>query len=109
LVSRKTAAGAETEQLILGKVLQALNDHPEFRGADFKNSDFEGTMLELRARLEPLALEEMTQVWDALEGPYQLSVSYEVTVILIDSDVVEQSSPVIEVEPEYGVIVGAGS
>jgi len=107
VVNRQMVGGAEIEQTVLGKVLQALYDHPEFRGADFEG-DFKGTTLELRARLEPLALDEMSRVWDALGASYQISVSYEVTIVLIDSEVVEGTSPVLEVEPEYGVIVASG-
>lgn len=107
VVNRQTVGGAELAQTVLGKVLQALYDHPEFRGADFEG-DFKGTTLELRARLEPLALDEMSRIWDALGASYQLSVSYEVAVVLIDSEVVEDTSLVREVEPEYGVIVAGG-
>ena len=39
--------------------------------------------MELKVRLEPLTLEEITRVWEALEGSYQLSVSYEVSVVNI--------------------------
>ena len=68
--------------------------------------DFIGTNLELRVRLEPLSLEETTRIFDALEGPYQLSVSYEVSVVYIDAAIEPESiSPVQVVMPEYGVIV----
>ena len=39
-----------------------------------------------RLSLEPHSLEELTRVWDALKEPYQLSVSYHVQVVEIDSD-----------------------
>jgi hypothetical protein len=96
---------SETEQVILGKVLQVFNDHPTLRGADLQG-DFSGTDIELNVRLEPLALSDLSQVFDALERSYQLAVSYEVSVVLIESDLQPQSMvPVEEVIPEYGVIV----
>jgi hypothetical protein len=99
--------GPETEQALLGKVLQTFHDHPTLRGTDLQG-DFTGTEIELNARLETLSLEEITRVWDALEGSYQLSVSYEVSVVNIESATeAERVSPVLAVLPEYGVIVSS--
>jgi hypothetical protein len=100
---------SETEQKVLGKVLQAFHDHPVVRGVDLKGS-FAATNIELRIMLETLSLEELTRVWTALnaESGYQLSVSYEVQVVEIDSArEIEQVTPVIELFPQYNVIVGA--
>jgi hypothetical protein len=95
----------ETEQTILGKVLQVFYDHPKFRGGDLRG-DFQGTTVELTVRLEPLKLEEITRMWDALDRSYQLSVSYEVSVVKIDS--LREPEDVREVDvalPEHGLIV----
>src|SRR5262249_9420889 len=81
-VTNRRTGNPETEQLILGKVLQLFHGHPVLRGADLRG-EFIGTEVELKARLEPLSLEEITRVWEALEGSYQLSVSYEVSVVNI--------------------------
>jgi hypothetical protein len=96
---------SEMEQRVLGKVLQSLYGHPVFRGTDL-SSDFSGTDTELRVRLEPMSVEEATRIWNALEQPYQLSMSYEVTLVNIASEIFESNTPVTEVIPEYGVIVG---
>jgi len=94
-----------TEQLILGKVLQTFYSHPMLRGTDLKG-DFENTETELKVRLEAMSLEEITRVWEALEGSYQLSVSYEVSVVDIDPDLEpERITPVQIAMPEYGLIV----
>ncbi|MGZ9233910.1 MAG: DUF4255 domain-containing protein [Anaerolineales bacterium] len=99
--------GPETEQVILGKILQIFHDHPTLRGADLQD-DFAGTEVELNVRLESLSLEEITRVWDALEGSYQLSVSYEVSVVNIDSAIEpERVSPVVVALPEHGVIISS--
>ena len=104
-VTNERTGNPETEQLILGKVLQLFHSHPLLRGADLQ-AEFSGTDVELHARLEPLTLEEITRVWEALEGSYQLSVSYEVSVVNIMSEQEpERISPVEVVMPEYGVIV----
>jgi hypothetical protein len=100
-------AGPEVEQTVLGKVLQIFHDHPRLRGTDLRE-DFSGTTVELHVPLEPLTLEEITRVWEALDSSYQLSVSYEVSVVNIASAIEPESiSPVQVALPEYGVIVSA--
>jgi hypothetical protein len=100
-----TAVGTETAQFILGKVLQVLHDQPLLRGADLAD-DFVGSDVELAVRLEPLGLQEIYQIWDALELPYRLSVSYEVSVVNIErATEPAQVSPVLIAETGYGVIV----
>jgi len=99
----------ETEQQVLGKILQVLYDHPVLRGVDLQGGLNPATV-ELRVFLETLSLEEITRVWHALNSPtgYQLCVSYEVQVIEIDSAIeAEKVSPVRELVPEYNVIVGS--
>lgn len=105
ITDKKLGASPETEQVILGKVLQALHSHPKLRGTDL-DGDFAGTTVELNVRLETLTLDEVSRVWEALEGSYQLSVSYEVSVVNIASErELERVTPVEVVLPEYGVIV----
>jgi Pvc16 N-terminal domain len=101
----KTSPNGETEQAILGKVLQAFYDRPLLSGVDLQD-DLSGTSTELRIRLESLTLDETSRLYDALEGPFQLSVSYEVSVVYIYSTIEPESiTPVQVVMPEYGVIV----
>jgi len=103
-VATTTPTGAETEQTILGKVLQVLYDHPLLSGADLQG-DLSGTLVQLTARLESMSLEDITKVWYALERSYELSVSYEVTVVYIDSELMESVTPVKVLLTEPGVIV----
>ncbi len=63
------SAGTETEQVILGKVLQLFHDYPCLHGADLKD-ELSGTSVELYVRLEPMKLDQMSRVWDALEGSF---------------------------------------
>ena len=108
-ITNPTSGSPETEQLILGKILQVFHTTPVLRGANLE-AEFSGTEAELRLRLEPMSLEEITRVWEALEGSYQLSVSYEVTVVNI-APAVEPTriAPVQVAMPEYGVIVDSQS
>lgn len=77
----------EVQQELLGVALQAFHDHPILRGTDLGGA-FVGTETELTVHLEQPSLAEITRVWEALQSPYQLSLSYEVSVVLIDSMVV---------------------
>lgn len=109
ILANRTQNSPETEQLILGKTMQALYDHPTLLGADLQG-DFRGTPLEITARLETLTLEDLSRVYSALERSWQLSVSYEVSVVYIESGAEpDDISPVLVPLPEYGVIVGAPS
>jgi hypothetical protein len=90
---------------LLGKVLQVFNDNCILRGTTLLGS-LAGTSEQLRVNLEALSLEELSLVWDALNEPYQLSVTYLVQVVKIDSDREPVSSPVvIEKEAKYTQIL----
>ena len=106
MTSAATGGGPETDHVLLGKTLQILNDHPRLRGADLQD-DLSGTDAILTVRLEPLGLQEIYQIWDALEGSYRLSVSYEVALLNIDP--ATEPSPVGTVTvamPNFAEIVG---
>lgn len=109
-VLNTTDAAPETAQAILGKVLQAFYEHPTFRGSELLDG-LTRTQSELTVRLESLSLDDITKVYDALTRSYQLSISYEVTVIYIYvSSEPESVTPVQVVMPDTGVIVSeAGS
>jgi hypothetical protein len=107
VVDPATDNNAEVEQSVLGKVLQSLYGHPLFTGADLAG-DFSGTQTEIRARMEPMSLEDITRVWHSLKQPYHLSISYEATLVRIDSEEVDPGSPVLVATPKVGVIVGEG-
>ncbi len=79
------AQSRETEQQILGKVLQVFSSHPIIKGSLLQR-DLAGTDEELRIVFRPLSLEDMFRLWSAFPNkPYKLSVSYQVTPVRIDS------------------------
>lgn len=77
-------AGApiETRHQILGAVLQTFHERPLLSGV-LLAGDFAGTSVELAARLENPELESLARLWDSLDAGYQLSLSYEVSVVSI--------------------------
>jgi hypothetical protein len=82
LLTPIATANPDTEQRILGRALQLFHTYPIVSGA-FLQAELAGTATELHVHLEALGLEDITRVWDALDGSYQLSVSYEVTLARI--------------------------
>ncbi len=82
----------ETDQRIIGKVLQVLND-----GAVIAPDPTQAELAEvLRVSPENLDLQAIAGVWQALEGPYELSTSYLVHVVEIDSEDRLATAPVID-------------
>jgi hypothetical protein len=104
--SRSNGGNPETEQIILGKILQILHDHPILSGASLRD-DFSGTDAELHVRLESLSVDDTARIFDALERSFQLSLSYQVSLVMIDSDHEPLgAAPVHAAEPEFGISVG---
>lgn len=98
----------EVEQELLGVVLQVFHDRPKLSGSDL-DIDLVGSVEELTVRLEQLTLEEMSRAWEALQSPYQLSLSYEVSVVPIESTVSSTGAPVTMVITDAELIVTADS
>lgn len=74
----------EFEQTLLGKVLQLFHETPCVRGGDLLGT-LAAPDMELTVRLETLSLDDVTRVWDALDRSYQLSLSYEVSIVPIEA------------------------
>jgi hypothetical protein len=95
------------EQALLGRVLQVFNDFAAIEDP-LLDVDLARANVALRVSLEPLSLEELTRVWDALKEPYQLSVAYSVQVVEIDSMLAPLRTPPVQIaEAEVGQIVGS--
>jgi hypothetical protein len=95
------------EQALLGKVLQTLNDNTIVSGGALAAPLDPGSD-QLRVTLEALSLEEITRVWQALDEPYELSVSYHVQLVQISSGLQPtQLTPVELRELAVDEVVGA--
>jgi len=96
--------GTPREQMIvLGKTMQVLYDRPILEGADLSGSL--GTTGEaIRMVLNPVSLEELTRVWQALEISYRLSVCYLARVIILDSEQEQFTQPVVSRRIAYGTL-----
>jgi hypothetical protein len=91
------AQSRETEQQILGKVLQVLSSHQILKGSLLQR-DLAGSDEELHVVFRPLSLEDMFRLWSAFPNkPYKLSLSYQVTPVRIDSVLPPlETKPVLE-------------
>lgn len=96
------------EQEILGKVIQTWHSRPFLRGADLAD-ELAGTDTQLAIRIETLDLESLSRIWDALEESFQLSVSYELSIVDIESARYDlPASPVESVTAPVGIIQPGG-
>lgn len=95
----------DTEQRILGRALQLFHTHPIVAGP-FLRAELAGTPAELHVHLDAAGLEEITRVWEAIEGSFQLCASYEVTLLRIHSDADPLVASLVEsVHPESALIL----
>jgi hypothetical protein len=101
------------QQIVLGKVMQILYDHPTMDGPELA-----GTLATsgeaVRVIFNTVPLQEVSWVWQALETPYRLSVSYTLRVSLLDSTEQQLQQRVLENINKYAqrsepVPVGVGS
>jgi hypothetical protein len=101
--------GPELEQNIMGAVMQVFYDNAILRGAALQG-DLTGSNLELHLRLEALDLDQMSRMWEALAHAFQLCISYEVSVVPIDSALQPQTTPPVDVaQPQFGIVTSAQS
>jgi hypothetical protein len=75
---------SETDQLLLGRVIQLLAETPVLRGLELQGSLRESGD-ELRVALEPLGIDDLSKLWVMLSLPYRLCVGYSVQPIRIES------------------------
>ena len=89
------------QQIVLGKTMQILYDRAILEGPDLSGSL--GTSAEeIRLVLNPVSLEELTRVWQALEIPYRLSVCYIARVVIVDSEQQQSGQPIVYRRITYG-------
>lgn len=88
-------------QIVLGKVMQVLYDRAILEGADLV-PPFDQADEPIRIILNPVPLEEITKIWQAMELDYKLSVCYVVRVTLIDSEIEQDAVRIVENSTVYG-------
>jgi len=92
------------ELRVFGEAMRVLHDNSIVGGASLKGG-LEKTNEELRVELCPFTLEQLAQIWNALDKPYRLSVCYELRTAFIDSLITTPVSRVLEVDNEFSQVV----
>lgn len=91
-----------TRHHILGAILRTFHERSLISGV-LLAGDFAGTSVELAVRLEDPELEALARLWDSLDAGFQLSLSYEVGIVSINSALPDAvGAPVTIALPEYG-------
>lgn len=97
----------ETEQLLLGRVMQVLYDDAILDGPELLGV-LAGTPSELRVSLSTMQVDDRARIWWAINLPYHLSINYEVRVVDIDPTVQTSSAPVQVRDLSVGVPLPIG-
>jgi hypothetical protein len=95
-----------TEHRILARAMLELYDRAILSGPDLRGN-LAVTDQALKITLSPLTLDERARVWFAVQRPYRLSASYEVRVVNLDSEIVEQFTPVTRRSVDFAGPEGA--
>jgi hypothetical protein len=100
-----TAWGGDrlTEHRLLGRAMQVLYDGALISGPNLQGASLQGSNDTLKVSLSPVSLENQTRVWWSVQRPYRLSLSYEVRVVNLDSEVVTQAPAVVSRRAEFGL------
>jgi hypothetical protein len=88
------------ELRVLGEAMRVLHDNAIVAGSALKGS-LEHTGEELAVTLCAFTLEQLAQIWNALDKPYRLSVCYEVRTVFIDSLIQTPVSRVLEIDHRF--------
>ena len=93
---------------ILGRAMQVLYDNAILKGPalmsrleNINEEDYYNLIEEIRIILNPLSLDDLTKLWNSLNTSLRLSASYEVRVIMIESERKEEIVRIDEKEAHY--------
>ncbi len=85
---------AETDQIILGKIMQLLAETPILRESDLQGS-LVGSGEELKITLDTLSIDDLNKIWNMLQTPFKLCLSYSVFPVRIESPTKKEEKPTI--------------
>ena len=80
------ASDALSAHKVLSHAMRIFHDNSIIKDSQLSES-LRLTVDQLAICLCPLKLEELTRIWNALQTPYRLSLSYEVRIVLIESEI----------------------
>ena len=90
----------------LSRAMRVFYDHGVLRGSLLRADDPSKGLKQdsiLRLTLNPITMEDMTRIWSVFpDTPYEISVTYLVTPVPIESALKEESAPVVDQFHEHG-------
>jgi hypothetical protein len=100
----------ETQQLILGKALAALDAHPTFGPGDLVDStcgvdSIWGASESFQFIPDEMGTEDLYQIWESLGHHFELSVPYKARVVRLEHQL---PSPGMGIVLEKNLVVGQG-
>lgn len=108
------ADAPDTQQLILGKAMTALDGHRTFAGANLIGDigdahDIWGKDDSFQFIPDDMGTEDLYQIWESLGRSFELSVPYKARVVRLEPDELEGDDVVLERDLVYGrVTAGEG-
>jgi hypothetical protein len=102
------ADSAAAEQTILGWVVRELYTHEALSQSDLTPAGGWAADDVIQVIPGEISNEDMMRIWDALDPPFHLSLSYIARVVRIDPDVVATDLPVVARRLSVGGIGGGG-
>lgn len=103
------AATAQDEQVPLTWTMRQLYLHPILDASSLSPEAGWGADEVIQIIPAELPTEEMMRIWDALEPPYRLSVSYIARMVRIDPDALVAAGPVVATRLGFGPGTPAGT
>ncbi|MGK6353932.1 DUF4255 domain-containing protein [Sphingomonas sp. DT-207] len=88
----------ETGHQHLGRIVQHFHDHHSFDTLDGEplGDSFGGAASTLRVGIDPLNMDQLTQLWSAFSSPFRLSLGLRVELVAIDSGLPLETLPRID-------------
>ena len=88
----------ETGHQHLGRIIQHFHDHHSFAelGGELLGNSFGGASDQLRVSIDPLSIEQLTQLWGAFTTPYRLSLGLLVELVPVDSALPPDTLPRVD-------------
>lgn len=102
------AGNPQGELLPLAWAMRQLYQHPILDASALSPEAGWGPDEVIQIIASELSTEDMMRIWDALEPPYRLSVSYIARRVRLDPDRIDDAAPVVATRFTYGTAVPAG-
>lgn len=103
------AGNAQDELLPLTWAMRQLFQHPILDASSLSPEAGWGSDEVIQVIPAELSTEDLMRIWDALDPPYRLSVSYIARHVRIDPDAIIETLPVVATRMGYGTAVPVGA